>query len=193
MTKMDEDQIPSIWRLQPVPKVVMTPELIRARAARFDRQIRTRIRIDILSSLGLVIFLVVAAVLKEGVVLRAGLLLLAAWALTGVFLTRAVGMPDRFPGEPSASTTWYIRHLERQRDYMLSAPWGMGMALPGLILILLGYATPPSGVPWQHSVVLGGVFFFVYFVGVIYCKVVASRWQQEINSLRSLKGERDER
>jgi len=193
MTKMDEDQIPSIWRLQPVPKVVMTPELIRARAARFDRQIRSRIRIDILSSLGLVVCLVVAAVLKQGGVLRAGLLLLAAWALIGVLLTRAVGMPDRFPGEPSASTTWYIRHLERQRDYMLSAPWGLGMALPGLILVLIGYSTPPGAVPWQHSVVLGGVFFFVYFVSVIYCKIVASRWQQEINSLRSLKGEPDQR
>ncbi len=191
MTKVDEDQIPSIWRLQPVPKVAMTPELIRARAVRFDRQIRSRIRIDILSSLGLVICLGVAAVMKEGVVLRAGLLLLAAWALAGVFLTRVVGMPDRFPGEPSASTAWYIRHLERQRDYMLSAPWGMGLALPGLALILIGYSTPPGVVPWQHSLVLGGVFLFVYFASVIYCKVIASRWQQEIHSLQSLKGPRD--
>jgi len=188
MTKVDEDQIPSIWRLQPVPKVAMTPELIRARAARFERQIRNRIRIDMLLSLGLVLWLVVAAVMKEGVVLRAGLLLVAAWALTGVFLTRLVGMPDRFPGEPSASTAWYIRHLERQRDYMLSAPWGIGLAYPGLILILIGYAMPPIVVSWQHSVVLGGVFFFVYFASVIYCKLVAARWQQEINSLRSLKG-----
>lgn len=62
MTKLDEDQIPSIWRLQPVPKVALTLELIHARAARFDRQMRNRIRIDILSSLGLVICLVIAAV-----------------------------------------------------------------------------------------------------------------------------------
>ena len=188
MTKVDEDQIPSIWRLQPVPKVAMTPELIRARAARFDRQIRNRIRVDILSSAGLVICLVFAAVMMQGMVLRAGLLLLAAWALTGVYLTRVVGMPDRFPGEPSAATAWYIRHLERQRDYMLSAPWGMGLALPGVILILIGYSTPPGVVPWQNSVVLGGVFGFAYFASVIYCKVVANRWQREIESLRSLKG-----
>ncbi len=188
MTRVDEDQIASIWRLQPVPKVALTAELIRARAVQFDRQVRNRIRIDILSSLGLVIGLVVAAVLKEGVILRAGLLLLAAWALMGVLLTRAIGLPDRFPSEPSASTAWYIRHLERQRDYMLSAPWGVGMALPGLILILIGYATPPGHAPWQRSVVLGGVFLFLYFFSVIYSKVLAGRWQQEISSLRSLKG-----
>lgn len=187
MTKMDEDQIASIWRLQPVPKVVLTAELVRARALRFDSQARKRMRVDVLSSVGVVICFVFAAVIAQGVVLRAGLLLVAAWASIGLYLMRLVGMHERLPAEPSACTAWYIRHLERQRDYMLSAPWGMGLVLPGLILVLIGYSTPPGLVPWQYSVAFGGVVFFVYFAFVIYGKLLASRWQQEIDSLRALQ------
>lgn len=188
MSQPDEDQIQSIWRLQPVPSMVMTPELVRARALRFDGEMRKRMRVDVLSSAGVALCLVFAAIVSEGLVLRAGALLLAAWAMTGVYLMRTVGMPDRFPREPSACTAWYIRHLERQRDYMLSAPWGMGMALPGLLLILIGFSTPPGVVPWQHSLALGGVVFFAYFAFVIYGKLLAGRWQQEIDLLRSWSG-----
>jgi hypothetical protein len=185
MTKVDEDRIPSIWKLQAAPKVVLTPDLIRARAARLDEQVRKRVRVDVLSCVGVVICCVFAAVLSDGVVLRTGLLLLAGWAAMGAWLIRLLGVPDRLPGEPTACAAWYIRHLERERDYLLSAPWGLGLALPGLVLIYIGYSTPPGVVPWQHSLALGGLTFFVYFAYVIYAKLVAGRWQQEIDSLRS--------
>lgn len=185
MTKVDEDRIPSIWKLQAAPKVVLTPDLIRARAARLDEQVRKRVRVDVLSCVGVVICCVFAAVLSDGVVLRTGLLLLAGWAAMGAWLIRLLGVPDRLPGEPTACAAWYIRHLERERDYLLSAPWGLGLALPGLVLMYVGFSTPPGVVPWQRSLAIGGFTFFVYFAYVIYAKLVAGRWQQEIDSLRS--------
>ncbi len=186
MINVDEDQIPSIWRLQPAPKVAITPELVRARAARLGRRVRTEYRQNMLSLAGLVICCVFAAVVADGVVLRAGVLLVAAWASIGAYLIRLFGKPDRLPDEPFTCAAWYVRHLKYQRDYMLSAPWGMGLALPGLILMLIGFSTPPGIVPWQHSVAFGGVIFFVYFAFVIYGKLLAGSWQQEIESLQIL-------
>jgi len=191
MTKFDDDQIPSIWRLQPAPKLALTPELIRARAARLDLQIRTRNRQDVLSLVGLLICCVVAAVVAQGTVLRAGVLLVGAWAAIGAYLTRLFGVPDRLPVEPTTCAAWYVRHLERQRDHMLAAPWGMGLALPGLVLMMIGFSIPPGVVPWQHSVAFGGVVFFAYFAFVIYGKLLAGRWQQEIDSLRYQMGRQD--
>jgi hypothetical protein len=188
MNKTDDDLIPSIWRLQPVPKVELTPSLIRARATKFERQVRNRIRADIVSQLIVVALFIFAATKSQGLVLRAGYLLVAAWALVGSYLIGVVGKPDRLPGDPSACTAWYIRHLEGQCRYWLAAPWGMGLALPGLILVMVGNSTPPGKIPWQHSAVQAGVSIFIYIAGVIYGKLLASKWQQEIESLRSQRG-----
>jgi hypothetical protein len=188
MSKTDDDLIPSIWRLQPVPKVELTPELIRARATKFERQVRNRIRFEVVSSLALVPILAFAALRAHGMVLRAGFLLMAAFALVGAYLIGIVGRLGRSPGDPSASAAWYIKNLEGQSRYWLAAPWGAGLAMPGFILFLIGSTEPLGRIPWQHSIIQAGVAAFLYVAYVIYGKLLASSWQQEIESLRSLRG-----
>jgi hypothetical protein len=49
MPTPDEDQIQSIWRSQPILTVTMTPEQLRARAVRFEKETRRRNRLDLVS------------------------------------------------------------------------------------------------------------------------------------------------
>lgn len=195
MNHLDDDAVLSIWRAQPVPQMPLDTEQIRARATRFESRIRRRIRVDVISSLLLAAIVVAGAVIAEGLILRTGLLLLAAWGLTGVLLTRLVGMPDALPAAPEACRSWYLRHLARQRDYLLAAPWGMGLALPGLLLTVIGYADAPplwregaTMLTWQQSLAFAGVMLFGYCAAVIWCRLLAGRCQQEMESLREMGG-----
>jgi hypothetical protein len=79
---------------------------------------------------------------------------------------------------------WYREQLERQRDVALSRPWGLALGLPGLVLLLIGYVD--SGVPWTFSVILAGLGFFFGVAVIIHGKILAGRWQEEIDALQKL-------
>ena len=79
------------------------------------------------------------------------------------------------------------RQLERQRDIALSWPWGVGLAIPGVVLYSIGFAWGPKPIDWSISAALVGVFLFVYIAIVIYGKALAGRWQSEIDELRKLR------
>ena len=79
------------------------------------------------------------------------------------------------------------RQLERQRDIALSWPWGVGLAIPGVVLYSIGFARGPRPIDWPISAALVGVFMFVYIAIVIYGQALAGRWQREIDELRKLR------
>jgi hypothetical protein len=189
MTTPDEDQVQSIWQSQPILTVSMTPEQLRARAARFEKETRKRNLIDFVSFAIVALVFGIGAATLQNPLTRAGTLLLALWAAVGVYSVRRFhALTARRSPESTASTcvAWYQEQLERQRDVALSRPWGLALGLPGLVLLLIGYVD--SGVPWTFSVVLAGMGLFVSVGVIIHGKILAGRWQEEINALQRLQG-----
>jgi hypothetical protein len=141
----------------------------------------------------LVSFVLVALVFSVGAIalrsplVRTGALLLALWAAIGLYSVRRFHDLTSQQPESSASTclVWYQRQLEQQRDVALSRPWGLALGLPGFVLLLIGYVA--SGVPWTVSAVLGAMSSFLGVGVIIHGKILAARWQQEIDSLQRMK------
>jgi hypothetical protein len=188
MTKSDEDPIQSIWKSQPILTVSITPEDMRARAAQFETETRRRNRVDYVSFALVAIFFGIGALTVQGVVVRVGALLLTVWAVIGLYSVRRFhGLRAQRSTEssPSSCAAWYQQQLERQRDVALSRPWGIALALPGFALLLVGYVD--NGVPWTASVLLGGLGLFGGVAVVIHGKILAGRWQEEINFLQKLR------
>ena len=80
----------------------------------------------------------VGAFTPQSAVVRAGGVLLALWAVIGLYSVRRFhGLTAALSTEANASTcvAWYQRQLVRQRDVALSRPWGIALALPGLGLL----------------------------------------------------------
>lgn len=190
MSIRDEEQLCAIWRGQAVSAVQMTPEQLRTRAARFESAIRRRnLRDHVSFALTAVLF--AYGILLDGALLRVGSALMVIWALFSMYGLHRFGSTVTAPASSSAQTcaAYHQRQLERQRDIALSWPWGIGLAIPGFLLVVVGLAAGSRATNWEFSVVMIGVFLFMYVALVIYGKVMAGQWQREINSLRSLKGE----
>ena len=187
MTQPDEDQIQSIWKAQPILAISMTTDQMRARAARFEADTHRRNRMDLLAFAVVAILFGVGSMALQNVLARAGALLLAAWAAIGFHGVRRFHGQTSQPAESNGSTcaAWYQLALERQRDVALSRPWGIALGLPGFALLLSGYVA--SGVPWSVSAVLGAGGAFVGIGAIIHGKLLAARWQHEIDSLQTLK------
>jgi hypothetical protein len=187
MTKTDEDLIQSIWRSQPILKVSMTLEEMRARAATFESETNKRNRMDYASFALVALMTGIGAFIVHGVLVRVGAVLMALWAVIGLYSVRrfhALTAQRSAESSPSSCAAWYQQNLERQRDVALSRPWGLALVVPGFVLVLIGYVV--NGTPWTFSVILGGVGLFGFVAVVIHGKVLAARWQQEINSLQGL-------
>ena len=107
---------------------------------------------------------------------RVGALLLAGWAVIGLYAVRTLHGLAQPSTAASANpcVTWYQLQLERQRDVALSRPWGFVLGLPGLVLVLIGYVD--SGVPWTVSVLLAGLGLFLGIGAIIHGKILAGTW-----------------
>jgi hypothetical protein len=187
MTKADEDPLQSIWKAQPILSVSLTPEEMRARAAQFETETRRRNRVDSVSFALVAVFFAIGALTVEGVLVRAGALLLAVWAFNGLYSVRRFHelTAQRSTESTNSCAAWYQQQLERQRDVALSRPWGIALALPGFALLLAGYID--NGVPWRASVLLAGLGLFSALAVVIHGRLLAGRWQEEIKSLQNLR------
>lgn len=185
--KNDEEGIQPIWQSQPTLSVSISPDQMRARAVRLEKETQRRNRMDLVSFALVALIAGIGALVLRNALVRAGGLLLALWATVGLYSVR------RFHGvtsqRPESSTSpclvWYQQQLERQRDVALSRPWGIALGLPGFGLLLIGYLA--SGVPWGVSAVLGAVCSFPGVGAIIHGRLLARRWQQEIDSLQNLR------
>lgn len=71
------------------------------------------------------------------------------------------------------------RQLERQRNLVQSWPLGIALAAPAYLLCCLG----PRHLPWTVAVGMIGIGAFAAVVALIHDKLLAGRWQQELDSL----------
>lgn len=185
MSDSDDERIRALWVAQPAPEISFVPEQLRARAASFEAETARRNRIDLVSFALTGVIALSGGVLIPDLLIRSGALLLALWAGFGVFSVRRFHrLADHAPEMLGDScSNWYRRQLESQRDIALSRPWGIALALPGVALLLIGYVA--NDVPWSFVAVLGGVCLFAGIAVVIHGKVLAGKWQREIDLLNS--------
>ena len=189
MPILDDEQLREIWRDEAVTALQMTPEQLRTRAAQFEASIRRRNLRDHVS------FALAAAMFPYGtlldvVLVRVGSALLVIWAYSDV-LGASISFFIAAPADTSAQmcAAYHQRQLERQRDSAFSWPWGIGLALPGILLVIAGRTVGSGHSNWIFLLVMTGVVLFIYVALVIYGKVLAGRCQREINLLQSLKDE----
>jgi Sigma-70 region 2 len=169
----------------------LVPEQMRARAAQFESETRRPNTVDHLSFALIAISCGTGAlVLLHGVLARVGALLLALWAVIRLYSVRrfhGLTVQTSTESTPSSCAASYQKNLERQRDVALSRPWGLALAVPGFVLLLIGYVD--SGTPWIFSAILGGVGAFGGVAPVIHGQILAGRFQHEIDSLKNLRGD----
>jgi hypothetical protein len=185
----EEDQLRAIWQGQAVPGFRMGPDQLRARANQFEAEIRRRnLRDGVSFALTAIIAAVGVVMGTGGLLIRVGGVLMVAWALLSLYWARLYGAMSVASGA-GAPTVLEVhrRQLERQRDIALSWPWGLGIALPGFVLVCLGISLGPRRLDWAVPAVFIGVFTFLYIAVVIYGRILAGRWQREIDALRALE------
>jgi hypothetical protein len=189
MPSNQDEQLREIWAGQPVPALLMTPEQLRAQAEQLEASIRRRNLRDHLSFVLVALAFGAGVVVVPGLLARLGCLLLASWAVVSIYWLRrygAIAVPSG-AADSKAIVDAQQRQLERQRDIALSWPWGIGLAVPGLVLYSIGFALGPRPLGAPIAVAIVGVFMFLYIALVIYGKSLAGRWQQEIDALRAMK------
>jgi hypothetical protein len=193
MPRNRDDDIRSLWRDQLAASVQITPEQLRKRAGQFELQTRRRYLRDQASFGVLAVICAYAVIAVDGALGRLGSAMLLIWAVYGMYGLRRFGSPLALPPDAGTESCAAVhrRQLERQRDIVLSWPLGMGLALPGLMLAILGSPLGPRHLPWAPAIALAGVSAFVYLAMLIYGKTLAARWQREIDGLEALRREAD--
>jgi len=186
---MTDKELRDIWTGQAVPALLMTPERLRARAEHFEASINRRNVRDHLCFVVVALGFGFGAVTLSSPLTRLGCLLLVGWALLSIYWLRRYGTIAVASGaaDSQALIDGQQRQLERQRDIALSWPWGIGLAVPGVVLYSIGFAWGPRPIAGSIAAALVGVFMFVYVAVVIYGKTLAGRWQREIDELRKLR------
>lgn len=189
MSGMDEKQIQAAWKSQPVQTVSITPAQLRARATHFATQTNRRNRIDLVSFSLLFLISMSGAIAFKNMLVRAGVFLLALWSLVGIYSIQRFHklVPEPAESMGATSVAWYRKQLERQRDVALSRPWGIALAVPGACLLLMGYVD--TGVAMSVVAILGGVMIFSGIAIAIHGKILAGKWQHEIEVLQAAERE----
>lgn len=192
MSLSDEETLRAIWNGQAVTPLRMTPDQLRVRAAEFESTLRRRNLRDQIC-FALVAVFCAAGMLLDGVLVRVGSALMLGWALFSMYTLHRYGSTATVPAEISAENcaAHHQRQLERQRDIVLSWPWGIGMALPGFVLLAVGLGVESRHPNWMFAVVMIALMLFLYVALVIYGKMLAASWQREIDSLRALRGQEE--
>jgi hypothetical protein len=185
---MNDQQLRGIWAGQAVQALVMTPEQLRARAEHLEASIHRRNVRDHVCFVLVALGFGFGAVALSSPLTRLGCLLLLGWALLSIYWLRRYGtIAVAGAADSQALIDGQQRQLERQRDIALSWPWGIGLAVPGMVLYSIGLARGPRPIDSSISAALVAVFLFLYIAIVIYGKALAGRWQREIDELRKLR------
>jgi hypothetical protein len=185
----NEDELRALWRNQATASLRISPEQLRERARKFDSQARHRYMSNQVCWVLLVfVFGLAALLMPGGLLFQLGCALLALWALWCGYGERRWG--SVLPGPPELSAVsvqscalHYRAQLVRQRNIVLSWPLGIGLAAPGFFVYCLGFPLGPKPLPWAGAIALMGVGTFVGLAGVIYGKILAGQWQEDLDAL----------
>jgi hypothetical protein len=160
----------SLWLHQDVTSAPPTPDQLRDRANRFEKQIRVRNMIEYVAAvLVFVIFGVYIVVIPEPIIKVASAMIIigTAYAMMQLYRRASTLKPD--PRAPAATAIAFHRaQLERQRKAVEGIwLWYLGPMAPGLLLFILGPSFIHSSLSWSdfwRVLVCGGVFGAVWWL-----------------------------
>ena len=184
-----ESKSREIWLSQDTLPLNVTLENVRARAKQFESQIKRRNARDYASFALIIVLFGVAMFLTGNLLLRVGSALVVAWAVYCVHGLYRFGAALGVPADAQTCASHHRRQLERQRDIVLSWPWGIGLAFPGIALFSLGEVWSAPNPDWTFPIALIGVFAFMFMALVMHGRAQAAQWQREIDALRTLESE----
>ena len=184
MAFRDDDVFRAIWQGQKPPTLQMNTDQLRERARQFETQIRRRNLRDQICFALVALGFAFCTVIGMNPVVRIGAAMIVIWAIYSMYALRRFGSPLN-PSDASEQTciAYHRMQLERQRDIALSWPWGVGLAMPGMALFIIGLPLYSAHPQWPISIVIGGIFVFMYVAIVIHGKRLAREWQREIDLL----------
>jgi hypothetical protein len=190
MSVNNEEELRALWRSQATMFLRLSPEELRERARKFDAQARRRHWVDRTTfGLSALIFIAGTWLVGGGPLFKLGCVLMALWSLWGVLGLSRYGSVLPAPADNSVQSCalHYRLQLARQRDIVLSWPLGIALLAPGFFVFCLGMPLGPAHVPWEGAVGLMGIGTFVGVASLIYGRVLAGRWQVEIDGLDSMR------
>lgn len=186
MTDNSQTPVQSIWQNQPVEGIQMPLEVIRKRAAKFERKIVWRNVREYLSSL-------VAALLFAGfftrthdVLIRIAYVLFIAGLAWVVFQLHRKGSAKSLPAQmgASASLQYFRAELERQRDVVQNVwSWYLAPLVPGFVFLSLGYV---RSMPYPKGLLAAAILDL--FVAALFFGV----WRLNLRAARCLQRKIDE-
>ncbi|HMN45688.1 MAG TPA: hypothetical protein PKE27_13995 [Povalibacter sp.] len=193
MTEDGTRTLQAIWAGQVTHPLHLSAAQLRARMEQFEKEIRRRNFRDYVSFALVLAGCGGAVLMVSNLLLRLGAALMAAWAIYCMHGLYRFGFIQREenPWEDGAQAcvAHHRRQLERQRDIVLSWPWGIGLAIPGFVLFSLGVVYSRAQPDWSIPIALIGCFAFLYVVLVIQGRARAAQWQREIDALAMLEGD----
>ncbi len=138
-----QDSVQKVWQDQPLERIQMPAEVIRKRAARFERRIRWRNLRESMASI--IVMLVLGHLIQtthDTIARTTFALFIAGLAWIVVHLRRRGTAKSLPPGlDTSSSLRFYRAELERERELVASVwSWYLGPLIPGMVVYSVGRA-----------------------------------------------------
>lgn len=181
---MNDQELKSLWKSQPLDVESVSLETIRGIAANFHATIERRNRQEEIAAYLVMLIFGVLAWIQESATMRTGCLLMIPGTLVILYQLRKRASIGALPTQDVASTyVAFLRaELVRQRDALRAIwLWYIAPAVPGLTVGIWGMAEKdPSGFPWLPMVAM----FVVPFGVVLWMNLkVARKMQHKIDEI----------
>lgn len=181
---MNDQELKSLWKSQPLDAETVSLDAIRGAAKGFHATILRRNRQEELAGYLVMLIFGVFAWLQESTTMRIGCILIIPGTLVMLYQLRKRAAIGALPGQDVAGTyvEYFRAELVHQRDALRAIwLWGIAPAVPGIAVLVWGMAEQdPSGFPWMPMVAM----FVVPFGVVFWMNLAAARkMQQKIDDL----------
>jgi hypothetical protein len=181
---MNDQELKSLWKSQPLDAETVSLDAIRGIAKGFHATILRRNRQEEFAGYLVMLIFGVFAWLQETTTMRTGCILIMLGTLVMLYQLRKRAAIRALPAQGVASTyvDYFRAALSSQRDALRAVwLWYIAPAVPGVAVLIWGMAeNDPSGFPWLPMLAL----FLVPFGVVVWMNLkVARRMQQKIDEL----------
>jgi hypothetical protein len=181
---MNDQELKSLWKSQPLDAETVSLDAIRGAAKGLNATILRRNRQEVFAGYLVVLIFGVFAWLQETTTMRAGCVLIILGTLVMLYQLRKRAAIGTLPTQDVAGTyvNYFRAELVRQRDAVRAIwLWGIIPAVPGVAVLVWGMAEKdPSGFPWLPMLAM----FLVPFGVVVWMNLkVARKMQHKIDEI----------
>ena len=181
---MNDQELKSFWKSQPLDAETVALETIRCAANAFHATILRRNRQETFAACLVILIFGVFAWIQDAATMRTGCVLIIAGTLVMLYQLRKRAGNGALPAQALGNS--YLDYLRTELVHQHQAAraiwlWGIAPVVPGVAVLIWGMAeNDPSGFPWLPMLAL----FVVPFGVVLWMNLkVAHRMQRKIDEL----------